>query len=416
MAQTLPSDTDNHALETSSIGVPLRKNVQFQLLWLGGTVSQLGTQLTTYAMPLLILAVTGSFFWAGVIAGVRATTLILTQMPAGVWVDRWDRGKVLVWSQTTQAVAVAAMAANVFTGLNSIPLFIALAAVDGVCTAFAGPARSTAIKAVVPPDRLRTAFAQEEARGHVAWLAGPSLGALLYGFGRAVPFVADAVTFLVAAVCAWFAKIPARTEQRPRGRVRHDVREAWTWLWRRRGMRNVVAIFLTLNLLGTASMIPVVAVVKERGGPDWLVGLVLTGVGVGGLLGALISPKVTLRYDRLIVAVLTVFGVSNLAMALPFGAWWPFVPLMVTAIATPLLNVSVSAIFTGLVPDDLMGRIDAILTFASRALTPLAPVLGAFLADLAGGALALLVFGALILVTALVAEFTDLRAPAPQLS
>jgi MFS family permease len=395
------------------MGVPLRKNVQFQLLWFGGAVSQLGTQLTTYAMPLLILAVTGSFFWAGVIAGVRATSLILAQMPAGVWVDRWDRGKVLMVSQTTQAVAIAAMAANVIIGLNSIALFIALAAIDGVCTAFTGPARSTAIKSVVPPEQLKTAYAQEEARGHTAWLAGPSLGALLFGFGRAVPFIADAVSFLIAAVCAWFAKIPARTEQRPRQRMHHDLKEAWTWLWHQHGLRNLMAIFLTLNLLGGATLIPVVAVVKERGGPDWLVGLVLTGIGVGGVLGALISPRVTVTPARLVVAVLIIFGVSNLAMALPFGAWWPFVPLMFTAIATPMLNVSVSAVLTAMVPDDLMGRMDAVLNFTTRALTPLAPVLGAFAADVIGGAAALVAFGALILLTALIAAFTDLRTAVP---
>jgi MFS family permease len=398
------------------MGVPLRKNVQFQLLWSGGAVSQLGSQLTTYAMPLLIFAITGSFFWAGVVAGMRATTLILAQMPAGVWVDRWDRGKVLVWSQTTQAVTAAAMAANVVTGLDSIPLFVALAAVDGACTAFTGPARTTAIKAVVPPDQLKTAFAQEEARGHVAWLAGPSLGALLYGFGRAVPFVGDALSFLVAAVCAWFAKIPARVGQRPRQRMRQDLREAWAWLWHQRGLRNLVAIFLTLNLLGMASMIPVVALVKERGGPDWLVGLVLTGVGVGGVLGALFAPRVHVTPGRLVVAVLVLFGASNVAMALPFGAWWPFVPLMATAIGTPLLNVSVNAVITAMVPDDLMGRMDAVLNFAVRALTPLAPVLGAFAADLVGGAVALLASGALILLTALVAMFTDLRTPVEQKS
>lgn len=193
--------------------------------------------------------------------------------------------------------------------------------------------------------------------------------------------------------------------------MHHDLREAWTWLWHQRGLRNLLAIFLPLNLLGTASMIPVVAVVKERGGPDWLVGLVLTGVGVGGLLGALISTRITATPDRLMVSVLAVFGASNLAMALPFGAWWPFVPLMITSIATPLINISANAVFTTLVPDDLMGRMDAVLTFATRALTPLAPVLGAFAADLVGGAVALLTFGALILVMALVAVFTDLRTP-----
>ncbi len=77
------------------MGDSLRKNVQFQLLWFGGAVSQLGTQLTTYALPLLIYAVTGSLFWAGVIVGTRAAALIIAQMPAGVWVDRWDAGRVL---------------------------------------------------------------------------------------------------------------------------------------------------------------------------------------------------------------------------------------------------------------------------------------------------------------------------------
>ncbi|MDX3660960.1 MFS transporter [Streptomyces sp. ID05-26A] len=391
------------------MAVPLRKNVQFQLLWLGSAVSQLGTQLTTVAVPLLILAVTGSLFWAGVIAGVRAAALILTQMPAGVWVDRWDRGRVLVWSQTTQAVAVAVMAVNVVTGLDSIPLFLVLAAVDGVCTAFTGPARATAIKEVVPAGQLKAAFAQEEARTHVAYLAGPSLGALLFGLGRSVPFVGDALSFLIAAVCAWFAKIPPRTEQRARQRMLQDLREPWTWLWHQRGLRNIIAIFLTLNLLGAASMLPIMWLVKERGGSDWLVGLVLTGIGVGGVLGALLSPKVTMTPGRLVVAVLTLFGASMMAMALPFGAWWPFVPLMLTAIGTPLLNVSVGAVFTALVPDELMGRMDALLNFASRGLTPVAPVVGALLADLAGGAVALLTFGALVLVTAMIAGFSDLR-------
>jgi MFS family permease len=104
---------------------------------------------------------------------------------------------------------------------NSVPLFIALAAVDGVCTAFVSPARSTAINAIVPPDQFKTAFAQEEARGHVASLAGPSLGALLYGFGRARPFV--------GAGCAWFVKIPPRAEQRPRQRVHQDRSTSSGW-------------------------------------------------------------------------------------------------------------------------------------------------------------------------------------------
>lgn len=87
------------------MGVPLRKNVQFQLLWFGGAVSQLGSTTTALAAPLLIIALTGSPFWAGAVGGVRAAALIIALMPAGVWVDRWDRRATLVWSQTVQAGA-----------------------------------------------------------------------------------------------------------------------------------------------------------------------------------------------------------------------------------------------------------------------------------------------------------------------
>lgn len=394
------------------MGVPLRKNVQFQLLWLGGAVSQLGTTITTLAMPLLVVALTGSYLLPGVIAGARAAALLLTLMPAGVWVDRWDRRKTLVWSQSVQALAAALLAAAILTGHAYVVVFVALAVVDGVCTAFAGPARTTAIQAVVPQEQLTTAYAQEEARSHAARVAGPPLGALLLAVGRAVPFVADAITFAVAAICAWFAKIPARGEQKPRRRMHHDMKDAARWLWHQTGLRNLTIIFLVLNLLGGASMLPVFALVAERGGTSLDTGLVFAGIGVGGVIGSLLSPRVTLAPGKLMVAVLVVFGACNLAMALPFGVFWPFVPLALTAVVTPLINVSVSALHLTLVPEDMMGRLDAVSTLAVRVLTPLAPALGGLLAGMFGGAVALLAFGALILVTAVAAAFTDLKTPA----
>ncbi|MFD4676742.1 MFS transporter [Lentzea sp. NPDC058450] len=389
------------------MGVPLRKNVQFQLLWAGGAVSQLGTTITTLAMPLLVVALTGSYLLPGVIAGARAAALLLTLMPAGVWVDRWDRRRTLVWSQSVQALAAALLAVAILTGHTYLYVFIALAVVDGVCTAFASPARASAIQAVVPAEQLTTAFAQEEARGHAARVAGPPLGALLMVAGRSVPFVVDALSYAVAAACAWFAKIPERAEK-PRQRMRHDLKDAGRWLWRQTGLRNLTIVFLVLNLLGGASMLPVFALVAERGGSSLDTGVVFAGIGVGGVLGSLLAPKVTLAPGPLMVAVLAVFGVCTLAMALPFGVFWPFVPLAVTAVVTPLINVSVSAVQSLLVPPDMMGRLDAVSTLAARVLTPVSPALGGFLAGTVGGGVALLAFGALILVTALVAAFTDL--------
>nr|BFE82900.1 hypothetical protein GCM10020093_055010 [Planobispora longispora] len=190
--------------------VPLRKNIRFQLLWLGSAVSQLGSELTRLAMPLLVLALTGSPGLAGVVAGVRTVAFLLTQMPAGVWVDRWDRRRTLLAAQGLQAAVSALLAALVLAGRAQAWHFVALAAFDGLCAAFTGPARDTAIRGIVPVGQLHTAYAQEEARTHAAGLIGPPLGGLLYGLGRAVPFVVDALTFLAATLCYALAKVPRR--------------------------------------------------------------------------------------------------------------------------------------------------------------------------------------------------------------
>ncbi|MET8866011.1 MFS transporter [Nonomuraea sp. NPDC004580] len=96
--------------------VPLRKNVRFQLLWIGGAVSQLGTELSRLATPLLVLALTGSPGLAGVVAGARTAAFLAVQIPAGVWIDRWDRRRTLVTAQGLQAAVSALLAALILTG------------------------------------------------------------------------------------------------------------------------------------------------------------------------------------------------------------------------------------------------------------------------------------------------------------
>ncbi|MER5426339.1 MFS transporter [Streptosporangium roseum] len=121
--------------------VPLRRNVRFQLLWLGSAVSQTGSELTRLAMPLLVLALTGSPGLAGVVAGARTVALLLAQMPAGVWVDRWDRRRTLITAQGLQAAVSALLAALVLTGQVHAWHFVVLAVLDGLCAAFVGPAK-----------------------------------------------------------------------------------------------------------------------------------------------------------------------------------------------------------------------------------------------------------------------------------
>ncbi|WP_449061614.1 MFS transporter, partial [Planomonospora algeriensis] len=391
-------------------------------------------------MPLLVLALTGSPGLAGVVAGARTVAFVAVQLPAGVWVDRWDRRRTLVTAQGLQAVVSALLAALILTGRAQAWHFVALAVLDGLCAAFIGPVQDTAIRGIVPPGQLHTAYAQEEARTHAAGLIGPPLGGLLYGLGRAVPFVVDAVTFLAATLCYVLAKVPRRPADRPdvssrpdggvrpeagewpdggerpdgearedggerrpaRSGMRREAGEAVAWLWRRKGLREVTAAVMVLNLLGGAFLIPLIVLVGERGDDAFTTGVVLAGLGVGGLVGALLSGRISglLPPGRLLPVVVAVFGAALAATALPWGTWWPMVPLAFITLSTPSLNVVMNVVIARMVPEEMLGRMGAVLSTGGMALKPLGPVLGGTLAAALGGAAALVVLGGLLGLTA----------------
>ncbi|GAA2212841.1 MFS transporter [Nonomuraea monospora] len=393
--------------------VPLRKNARFQLLWAGSAVSQLGSELTRLAMPLLVLALTGSPGLAGVVAGARTVAFLLVQLPAGVWVDRWDRRRTLITAQGLQAAVSALLAALVLTGQVEAWQFVALAMLDGLCAAFTGPVLDTAIRGIVPRSQLHSAYTQEEARTHAAGLLGPPLGGLLYGLGRAVPFVVDAVTFLAATLCYALAKVPRRPADQPspqqeRRGLLGEAAEAVVWLWRRRGLREATAAVMVLNLLGGAFLIPLIVLVGERGGDSRVTGTVLAALGVGGLAGALLSGRIgrLLPPGRLLIAVVAVFGVALAATALPWGVWWPMAPLVFITLSTPSLNVVMNVVVARMVPEGMLGRMGAVLSMGGMALKPLGPVLGGVLAAVLGGAWAVVALGGLLVLVAAVAALS----------
>jgi len=399
--------------------VPLRRNARFQLLWLGSATSQLGSELTNLTKPLLVLALTGSAGLAGVVAGSRTAAYVLAQLPAGTWVDRADRRRVLLTGQAVQLVNATVLALLVVTDRVQVQHLVLAGVVDGICAAFVNLAHTTAIRGIVPSEQLPAAFAQEESRSHAAKLAGPPLGGLLHGFGRAVPFVVDALTFTVALLCSLGARVPRRPAgerpgtaaqekgedrgaERTRRSMLREAGEAVTWVWRQPGLRAACAVVAMLNLLGGSFLLPVIVLVGERGGDALTTGTVLAAVGIGGLVGALLSGRTVtlLPPGKLLITFVTLFGVALVVMPLPLGTWWPMVPLALVAFSTPALNVGMEVVLARMVPEQMLGRAGAVLTTTYFGLAPLGPVLGGTAATLLGGAGALVLVGGLLLLTA----------------
>lgn len=390
----------------------LRKNASFQALWVAGAFSTLGAEIIRIATPLAVLAATGSPLYAGIVGGMLVATMLLTQISAGVLVDSRNRRRILRWAQVGQLGNAAALLLVMYaTDLVAVPLAI-YAVIEGVCQAFLRPSREVAIRAIVPTEQLPSAFAQEEARLHVAKAVGPAISAGLFGAMFLLPFGSAIVGFSVAAILTVLARVPAwpesRTGQEKRAQTSGQVaaaREALSWLLRQSGLREFCAVLMVMNCLGGAFLVPLLSMQEEAGVQPAQTGLVLSSIGIGGIIGATISGHATrlLRPGLLAALVPMIFGACLCLATLPLGDLWPMVPIFLFSITTPFLNVASATIVAQLVPHDMLGRVGALLTVSGYLLAPLGPVLGGGIATAIGGSGALLVVGALLTITGIVA-------------
>jgi MFS family permease len=185
-----PAATEDH---------PLRRNRDFNLLWVGQVGSDLGANISAIAFPLLVLATTGSPAMAGIVAAARSLPELLFAVPAGALVDRWDLKRVMIVVDCARAAALGSLALAVALDAVAFGHIVAVAAVEGVGTVFFEVAEGSALPKVVADRHLHAALARNSARAHTAALAGLPLGGALFGLGRAVPFVFDAVSYLMSS-------------------------------------------------------------------------------------------------------------------------------------------------------------------------------------------------------------------------
>jgi MFS family permease len=175
--------------------VPLRRNKGFRMLWIGQLLSDTGSDVGLLAYPLLILALTHSAVLAGIVAAAREVALICLQLPAGALSDRLDRRLTMIACDVMRAVLLVTLGVLIALHLASWPVVLVVSVIEGSASAIFNPAATAALPGIVPDGQLEEAWAATEARTWGASLAGTAIGGVLFGLGRAVPFLADAVSY-----------------------------------------------------------------------------------------------------------------------------------------------------------------------------------------------------------------------------
>ncbi|MEU6465421.1 MFS transporter [Streptomyces sp. NPDC046976] len=384
----------------------LWRNRDFNLLWTGQSLSDLGGAMVDLALPLLVLQQTGSPTRAGVVGTAGLVTTLVCRLPAGVLADRFDRRRLMIVCDALRIAVYALLGWAVLTGAARLPVILAVVIAGAAATAVFSTAEHASIRSLVRPDQLASAVARNEARTYGVSLAGPPLGGLLFGLGRFLPFLGNALSFVVslAAVC-WIR----RPLQQPRKEVAAPVgastAEGLRFLLGHPFLRALLVIAAPLNMAFTGMIFAMTLALRRAGVAPALVGVAGAIFALGGLLGAFAAPALQRRLRLPVLITLLCWATAALmaVSTLLSGSVLAAVPLAAAVFLGPTANATLFGHQAAVTPDHLQGRVVSGVLLAAGSAAALAPVLaGALLARWSPGP-AMLVFPALVVVAAVTA-------------
>jgi hypothetical protein len=264
----------------------------------------------------------------------------------------------------------------------------------------AGSALSAYVKDLVPPGHLARASARLDTAGWLSQSAGPPAAGLLIGaVGPTITLLADAVSYLASALM--LRRAPAIPAHPQAGRAT-DLLGGWKWIAGHSALRH---LYLNAMIFGGAVMwsSPLIAVLllKDMGATAWQYGLVLGVPCLGGVAGALLSPRLAARFGQHRVFVLSGLARSPWLLVMPF-LYHPYAVMAVDVcllLAAGVFNPLFAAYRATVTPPELMGRVIAAWALGSKTVQPLFIVIGGLAATVMNLRTSLLLAGVMCVVS-----------------
>jgi MFS family permease len=378
---------------------PLRHR-DFRLLWIGQSVSQIGTALYYVALPFQILALGGSPLQLGLGFTIFASAQLLVILLGGALVDRLPRRRVILASDFSSGIIVGVVALVGMTGHLQISHLYVASALFGVAFSFYTPAMNAIMPELVPKDVLLAGNSLRGLAGQSARVVGPLLGGVLVAkSGSSVAFAIDAGTYFFSFAIFLLAKPPQR-ELPPHTSLLSQVREGlaftfsvrWIWL-------TIVGFGFTNGFYFAAFTVALpLLVINVLHGSAATFGLIGAAGGVGEVIGGLLAGNLHVR--RLGLAIYTAnaaIGLSGIAYGIPL------LPIVLVGAA----GFGASIVFSNAlwdsaiqkhVPPDLIGRVTSIDFFGSFLVGPVAPIAAAAAIPLIGPAAIFLIAGGVSII------------------
>jgi MFS family permease len=385
---------------------PLSRNRDFSTLLVSQTVSAAGDAVSATALPLLVLALTGSGLAMGTVLAINTGADFVFGTFAGAMADRGDRKRMMFVADLGRAIFTALIPlSDLVHGPTMVVIFL-VAAPLAIFRGFFRAGYLASMPNLVGRSQLARGNGILETAYSASFIVGPAIaGFLVTVIGPAPTLGIDAASFAISSLGLFLIrrdlKAPA---DRPPSRIVDDIREGILYVARHSVLRTVVLVFATTS----AVLLPVGAattfrIVRDLGQSPAAFGLTLTGLGMGTLVGSVFAARLGhgTNVARVLVVAMLVMGGSIIAIA-SIGSLPVIVAISALSgageAALVVVYVSVRAANS---PDELAGRVASTARVVTLGLMPVAGVIGGILIDSIGGTGTLAILGASICLLAL---------------
>jgi MFS family permease len=397
------------------MGLRSLRRRNYRLYFVGQLISLIGSWMQTTAQQWLVYRLTGSEFSLGAVTFATFIPVLVLSLVMGVIVDRVERRRLLLITQTLFALTAAALAALTLTGVIEYWHIILLALVNGIGNALDMPARQAFNIDLVEKDDVLNAIALNSSAFNGARIIGPAIGGAVVAIvGEGPAFGLNAVSFLGVIGALLMMRMPPFTPPERRGSGLHELREGLAYLVRNRTVLGLVSMVAAFNLVGFpyVVLLPVFAGEVLGTGATGL-GQLLAAQGVGALVGGLglaflgdrqaKGPMILVNRALLPAGILLVGLSRTMPLSMLGLALGGYAQINQLAMTNTLIQLAV--------PDELRGRVVSTFTWALGGFWPLGSLLTGWMAERIGSAVTVVALAGVSALIALIgwALFPEVR-------
>lgn len=364
----------------------LWRDRNFLTLWGGQAFSQFGAQITELAIPVLaVLALNATEWEVGLLNAAQVAAFLVVGLPAGAWIDRMRKRRVMIWADLVRAVALASLPVLAILGVLDIWHMIVVALVMGVATVFFDVSYQSIIPSLVRSNQIAEANGKLQSTYELANIAGPGIGGWLIGVLTApLAILATVATYLVSFVALLLTRdheqLRAPEDRKP---LVHEIGEGLRWVFGNPLLRRIVGTTGAGNFFGTiATTLLPIFLLRDLGFTPGMLGLVFSVGAIGGVVGAIATPRIVARLGeaRAIPVSAIAFCVAPFflpvaslvpALAFPFLAVQGFI----MSFTILLYNITQVTFRQRITPPRLLGRMNASIRFVVWGVMPIAALL-----------------------------------------